>query len=141
MDKFRFRLEVFHLPFTCSKSTKKHLNNVPNIFKVNTKDTRTSGASIANFEHISKFILLLILLNSNKKMPVGLLFILNSFSVTVKKNIVPWARKIYLAICFHFYSSNIRLGKDKFSQQLFKKICRTMNSTNAQMNSRSAPAL
>ena len=37
------------------------------IFKVNSKDTRTtSGASSVNFEHILHFILLLILLNLNK---------------------------------------------------------------------------
>ena len=37
------------------------------LFTVNNKDTRTmSGVSIVNFEHISHFILLLILPNSNK---------------------------------------------------------------------------
>ena len=37
------------------------------IFKVNNKDTRTtSGASIVNFEHIFRCMLLLILLNFNK---------------------------------------------------------------------------
>ena len=38
-----------------------------NIFKVNNKDSRAiSEASTVNFEHISHFILLLLLLNSNK---------------------------------------------------------------------------
>ena len=38
-----------------------------NIFKVNNKDSRAiSGASTVNFEHISHFILPLLLLNSNK---------------------------------------------------------------------------
>ena len=42
-----------------------------NIFKVNNKDTRTtSDTFIAKFEHISHFILLLILLNLNKEMLV-----------------------------------------------------------------------
>ena len=45
---------------------------MPNIFKVKNKDTRTmSGASIVIFEHVSRFILLLILLNLGKLMPVG----------------------------------------------------------------------
>ena len=45
---------------------------MPNIFKVKNKDTRTmSGASIVIFEHVSHFILLLILLNLSKLMPVG----------------------------------------------------------------------
>ena len=43
-----------------------------NIFKVNIKDTRTmSDASIVNFEHILHIIILSLLLNSNKQMPVG----------------------------------------------------------------------
>ena len=38
-----------------------------NIFKVNNKGTRsTSEASIVKFKHIAHFILLLMLLNSNK---------------------------------------------------------------------------
>ena len=42
-----------------------------NIFIVNNKDTRTmSGTFIVNFEHISLFILLLLLVNSNKEMLV-----------------------------------------------------------------------
>ena len=41
--------------------------NVLNIFKVDNKYTKTiSSASIVNFEHISQFILLLLLLNLNK---------------------------------------------------------------------------
>ena len=40
---------------------KIHYNNVSNVFKVNSKDTRTtSGASVVNFKHRSHFILLLI---------------------------------------------------------------------------------
>ena len=46
--------------------------NVSNIFKVNNKGSRTtSDAPIVNLEHISRFVLLLILLNLNKLMPVG----------------------------------------------------------------------
>ena len=38
-----------------------------NMFTVNNKDTRTmSVTTIVNFEHISHFILLLLLLDSNK---------------------------------------------------------------------------
>ena len=55
------------MAFTCSKSAKKQSKNVPNIFKVNYKDTKmTSGVSIVNFEHILHFVLLLILVNSSK---------------------------------------------------------------------------
>ena len=40
--------------------------------QVNNKDTRTTSvASIVNFKHISYFILLLLLLNSNKKQLAG----------------------------------------------------------------------
>ena len=39
--------------------------------QVNNKDTRTSVASIVNFKHTSYFILLLLLLNSNKKQLAG----------------------------------------------------------------------
>ena len=42
------------------------------MFKVNNKLTNmTSGASIVNFEHVLRFILQLLLLNSNKQMLVG----------------------------------------------------------------------
>ena len=41
--------------------------NMSNIFKVSNKDTRTTfGAYIANFEQIKPFILLLLLVNTNK---------------------------------------------------------------------------
>ena len=40
---------------------------MPNMFEVNNKYTRTTtGVSVVNFEHILQFILLLLLLNSNK---------------------------------------------------------------------------
>ena len=40
---------------------------VSDIFKTSNKDNRTtSGASIVNFENISHFILMLLLLNSNR---------------------------------------------------------------------------
>ena len=49
------------------KFSKKHWNNMSNMFKVNSKYTRTtSGVFILNFEHILQFILLLLLLNLNK---------------------------------------------------------------------------
>ena len=47
------------------------MSNLFKLFKVNNKDTRMeSGASVVDYEHISQFILML-LLNSNKKMLVG----------------------------------------------------------------------
>ena len=39
-----------------------------------------------------------------------------------EKYIVLWAGKICWAIWFHLYSPNIRLEKDEFSRQHFKKI-------------------
>ena len=44
--------------FKVTKKTKKeHQNNVSNIFKINSTDTRaTSAAPIVNFEHISHFV-------------------------------------------------------------------------------------
>ena len=44
----------------------KNTKNVSSISKVNMKDTRTSVASIVNSEYILHFVLLLLLLNSNK---------------------------------------------------------------------------
>ena len=56
--------------FKRSKETKNKTKTLETsiIFKVNNinKETRTSVASIVNFEHISHFIVLLLLLNSNK---------------------------------------------------------------------------
>ena len=46
-----------------------------------------------------------------------------------EKHIVLWAEKIYGAKCFHFYSLNVRLQKDKFSRRHFKKIIRNLSST------------
>ena len=47
------------------------MSNLFKVFKVNNKDTRMgSGASVVDYEHILQFILML-LLNSNKKMLVG----------------------------------------------------------------------
>ena len=54
-----------------SNNKKNNMRNVSNMFKVSNIDTRTFLASIVNFEHISHFILLLLLLNSNKSMLVG----------------------------------------------------------------------
>ena len=66
IDNFRLR-QVFHPAITCSNTKKKkNTKNVSSISKVNMKDTRTSVASIVNSEHILHFILLLLLLNSNK---------------------------------------------------------------------------
>ena len=53
--------KVLSIPFDIYK------NKVSNIFKFNNTDTRAmSGASIVNFEHISHFTLLSLMLNWNK---------------------------------------------------------------------------
>ena len=46
--------------------------------------------------------------------------------ICFEKYIVLSAGKICWAIGFHLYSLNIRLQKDKFSRQHFKKISRTL---------------
>ena len=43
------------------------------------------------------------------------------------KYIILWARKTCWNICFHPYSPNLRLWKDKFSWQCFQKISRTLS--------------
>ena len=78
----------FHPAFTCSISA-ENTRNVSNIFKVNNKDTRTMSIySIVECEYISYFILLLLLLNSNKQIlfgPEKLQFqTINLFSVTME---------------------------------------------------------
>ena len=74
------------------------------MIKVNSKDTRTT--SIVNFEHILHFILLLILLNSNKKVSVGSekwsFQTINLFLVTVRnKSPMSWEN----LMCYMFSSS------------------------------------
>ena len=86
IDKFRLQqwsvpcgIHMFKLSKEETKHTQTHTHthththsltrNMSNIFKVNNKDTRTTPVtSIVNFEHISHFILLLLLLNSNKQL-------------------------------------------------------------------------
>ena len=54
------------------------MSNLFKVFEVNNKDTRmASGASVVDYEHISQFILML-LLNSNKK-NAGWVWETNSF--------------------------------------------------------------
>ena len=43
-----------------------------------------------------------------------------------EKCIVQWATEICWTVCFHSYSLNVRLPKDKFSWQHFKMISRTL---------------
>ena len=100
---------------------------MPNIFEVNSKNTRaTSGASIVNFEHILNCILVAEFQQKNAgwawESVVSDKKIVFS---NCEKYIVLWARKVCWAICFHLYSPNISLQKDKFSQQHFKiKPCK-----------------
>ena len=81
--------------------------------------------SIFNFELILHFILLFILLNSNREMSVGP----EVGSATVR-NILPyglgWPGTIYWAICLHLYSPDITLQMDKFSRQHLQKISWTL---------------
>ena len=65
IDKFRLRQINIPCGIYMFKIVKKHQNNVSNIFVKKVTKTRPR-ASIINFEHISHFIPLLLLLNSNK---------------------------------------------------------------------------
>ena len=111
-----------------------------NIFKVNNKDTRTtSDVSIVNFEHVLRYLLLLILLNLNKNMLVGpeerQFQTINLFFSNFEKYIVLWERKICCAINFYLYSPNLRFLKDKFSRQQFKKISQTLTTEASKIRS------
>ena len=56
------KYSIWHL--NVQSQQKKHWNNMSNMLKINSKDTRaTSGACIVNFDHILQFILPLLLLN------------------------------------------------------------------------------
>ena len=90
----------------------------------------TSVASIVNFQHVSHFILLLLLLNSNEnKSFLGLRIYSfrqwNCFQ-QLKEIHFPMGWEILVGPRFHHYSPKIRLGKDNFSRQCFKKISRTL---------------
>ena len=63
----QFRLHVQNQQKKNTSTTCQIYSKLSNIFKVNNKDTRTmSGAFVVKFENISHYILLLLLLNSNK---------------------------------------------------------------------------
>ena len=111
-----------------------------NIFKVNNKDIRTtSGVSIVNFEHVLHYILLSILLNSNKYMLLGpeerQFQTINLFFSNFEKYIVLWEGKICRAINFYLYSPNLRFLKDTFSRQQFKKISQTLTTETSKTRS------
>ena len=85
----------------------------------------TYGASSANFEHICAYFNVNIVefeqINASwarKAMVSDNKFVFSS----CEKYIVQWTWKICLAICFHLYSPNIRLGENNFSREYFKKI-------------------
>ena len=88
------------------------------------KDTRMmSGVSTINFEHILNYILLLILLNSNRWMLAGheeRQFQKILFSATSRNMLRYWEGKICWAISFNVYSHNLSFLKDKLSWQHFK---------------------
>ena len=115
--------------------SKKHLSN---IFTVNNIDTRMTAASIVNvnFEHISHFILLLLLLcYLFKQIYTGW-----AWEEICWETLICWyLREIYcpmgwenlLDTCFHPYSPNIRLCQGKFSWQHSKKISPTLEKTSS----------
>ena len=88
-EKFRLRHKDLHV-LTLHEKTLEPLNMKH--VKVNNEDTRTTSvASTVNLEHISHFILRLLLLNSNKDMLAGSENIkiqkINLFSVTVRNKL------------------------------------------------------
>ena len=78
----------------------------------------TSGCAIVNFEQISRFILLLFLLNLTKFQTI------KSLPVTLRNKLSNGLGRFAGLQWFFLYSPNIRLWKDNFSQ-CFKKISRT----------------
>ena len=69
----------------------------------------TPSTSIANFEHMPHFVLLLLLLSLNKCMLVESEVSNNEFVLSnCEKYIGLWAGDICWAIYFHSYSPNIR---------------------------------
>ena len=100
------------------------MRNVSNMFKVSNIDTRTFLASIVNFEHISHFILLLLLLNSNKSMLVGsenMQFqTKNLFSVT-EKYIGPMGWENLLGYMFSSLFTQNKFAKRYFFMTEFGK--------------------
>ena len=84
-----------------------------------------SGASTVSFESISHFILLFLLLNSNMQMLVG-------FEKLVRNILCSGLRKfvgLHVFILIHhsnFHSKIVRLWKDNFSWQYFKRISQTL---------------
>ena len=70
-----------HLP--AQIQLQKYQQKVFNLFKANNKDTRTtsvrSGIFLVNFEHISKFFLMFLLLNLNRLRPNRVFLLLVSF--------------------------------------------------------------
>ena len=66
--KYRFSLnKVFHPAFICSNWAKKqHQQKALEMCQIYSKLTVKTVASIAGFDHILQFILLLLLLNCNK---------------------------------------------------------------------------
>ena len=98
------------------KVSKKHYNNLINIFKVNSKDnTTTSVASVVIFGHILHFIIIVEFNQINVDWAWETVVSDNRFVFSNwKKYIALWVREIFWATYFHSFSSNISLGKDKF---------------------------
>ena len=106
-------LTLKHIDKFRSNTAKKPQQNPPKntrkasfIFKVNNKDTRRSVAS--NFEHISHFILLLLLLNSNKcwlGLRIHSFNTINLFSVTMRIILTFGLGKIVCLYVFIFFQS------------------------------------
>ena len=103
-----------------------------NIFKVSNEDTRTMLLllTLNNFEINSLFTLWFILLNLNKCL-LGLRHgLFKYFFQQLWEIYCPiglwWTGTIYWIVCFHPYSPNIKLRKDKFSRQYFKQVSQTL---------------
>ena len=77
-----------------------------NMLEVKNKYTRTTGVSIVNFEHILQFILLLLLLNSNKYSKT---LVLDKFVFSnCEKYIVLLAGKIFELRVFILFTSTVK---------------------------------
>ena len=79
-----------------------------NTFKVNNKDTiMTSGACTVNFQQILDFVLLLLLLNLNKQMPLEPEQPIKLVFSNCEKYIVLWAVEICWDTLFLFIQRKV----------------------------------
>ena len=115
-DKFRLRHKMFHIPFCMFKVSKKTQKNPHR--------TTCQIYSKLTIKIPERHLVLFLLLTLNTFYQINPGWTWETIITDKKfvfsnweKYIVLWAGDICRAICFHSYSLNIRLRKDKFSKR------------------------